>query len=78
MGSALAAFVTTTAGMSWLLSCAIKAALLLAASWLGAALLRRSTAAAAPVPQGGSSGATGLPSRSAISERASTPSAAAL
>jgi beta-lactamase regulating signal transducer with metallopeptidase domain len=46
MGSALAAFVTTTAGMSWLLSCSIKAALLLAASWLGAALLQRGTAAA--------------------------------
>jgi beta-lactamase regulating signal transducer with metallopeptidase domain len=46
MGSALAAFVTTTDGMSWLLSCSIKVALLLAASGVGAALLRRSTAAA--------------------------------
>ena len=46
MGSTLAALVTTTAGMSWLVSCSIKAALLLAASWLGAALLRRGTAAA--------------------------------
>jgi len=32
--------------MAWLLSCSIKAALLLAASWFGATLLRRSTAAA--------------------------------
>jgi beta-lactamase regulating signal transducer with metallopeptidase domain len=46
MGSALVTFVTTTAGMSWLLSCSIKAALLLAASGLGAGLLRRGTAAA--------------------------------
>lgn len=46
MGTTLTAFVTTTAGMSWLVSCALKAALLLAASWLGAALPRRGTAAA--------------------------------
>lgn len=32
--------------MSWLVSCSLKVGLLLAASWLGAALLRRSTAAA--------------------------------
>jgi len=36
----------TAAGMSWLLSSSVKAALLLAASWLGAVLLRRGTAAA--------------------------------
>lgn len=46
MISTLATFVTTTAGMSWLLACSLKASLLLAASWLGAALLRRGTAAA--------------------------------
>lgn len=38
--------VTSTAGMAWLLSCALKASLLLAASALGATLLRRGTAAA--------------------------------
>ena len=38
--------VVTASEVSWLLSCAIKASLLLAASWLGAALLRRGTAAA--------------------------------
>ncbi|MDB4971121.1 MAG: antirepressor regulating drug resistance protein [Myxococcales bacterium] len=46
MGSVLAALLPTTAGISWLLSSSVKAALLLAASWLGAALLRRGTAAA--------------------------------
>jgi beta-lactamase regulating signal transducer with metallopeptidase domain len=46
MRTALEALVTTPAGMSWLVSCAIKAALLLAASWAGAALLRRGPAAA--------------------------------
>jgi beta-lactamase regulating signal transducer with metallopeptidase domain len=46
VGSALAALLPTTAGMSWLLSSSVKAALLLATSWLGAVLLRRGTAAA--------------------------------
>lgn len=46
MAPALAALLPTTAGMAWLLSASVKAALLLAASWLGAALLRRGTAAA--------------------------------
>jgi beta-lactamase regulating signal transducer with metallopeptidase domain len=46
MAAALLAFVTSTAGMSWLVSCSIKAALLLAASGLGAVILRRGTAAA--------------------------------
>ena len=40
------AFVTSSAGMTWLLACALKAGLLLAAAGLGAALLRRGTAAA--------------------------------
>jgi beta-lactamase regulating signal transducer with metallopeptidase domain len=39
-------FLTSTEGMSWLVSCSIKAGLLFAASWLGAQLLRRATAAA--------------------------------
>lgn len=46
MGSALAELLPTTAGMSWLLSSSVKAALLLAVSWIGAVLLRRGTAAA--------------------------------
>ncbi|MES2640221.1 MAG: M56 family metallopeptidase [Myxococcota bacterium] len=46
MGPALAAFVPTAAGMAWLLSASVKAALVLAAAWVGAMLLRRSTAAA--------------------------------
>lgn len=46
MGTSVVAFVTSSAGMAWLVSCAGKAALLLAASWGGAALLRRSPAAA--------------------------------
>lgn len=36
----------TPTGAIWLLTCALKAALLLGASWVGAALLRRATAAA--------------------------------
>lgn len=46
MSEELFAFVTTADGISWLLDCSLKAALLLAASWLGAALLRRDSAAA--------------------------------
>jgi beta-lactamase regulating signal transducer with metallopeptidase domain len=46
VNGALAELVPTTAGMWWLLSSSLKAALLLAMSWLGAVLLRRSTAAA--------------------------------
>jgi beta-lactamase regulating signal transducer with metallopeptidase domain len=46
MRAALSALFTTPDGMSFVVSCSIKAALLLAASWVGAALLRRSTAAA--------------------------------
>ncbi|MCE9575743.1 MAG: AgmX/PglI C-terminal domain-containing protein [Deltaproteobacteria bacterium] len=42
----LTALVTTAEGVSWLLACALRAALLLAAAGLGAALLRRSAAAA--------------------------------
>jgi len=44
--SAFVDFVTSTAGVAWTLSCAIKAALLLCASWVGARLLRGDTAAA--------------------------------
>lgn len=39
-------FVTSVDGMSWLLTVALEAGVLLVASWLGATLLRRSTAAA--------------------------------
>ncbi len=46
MGAALAELLPTTAGMWWLLSSSVKAALLLAMSWVGAVLLRRGTAAA--------------------------------
>ncbi len=46
MATALAGLVTTPAGVAWLLTCAGEAALLLAAAWLGAALLRRAPAAA--------------------------------
>ncbi len=46
MFTTLYAFVTSSAGMAWLLACALKAGLLLAAAGLGAALLRRGTAAA--------------------------------
>lgn len=46
MSAALAAILSTAAGMAWLLSVSAKAALLLAASWLGAVLLRRGSAAA--------------------------------
>ncbi len=46
MGSLLATLLPATAGMAWLLSASLKVALLLVATWLGAALLRRGTAAA--------------------------------
>lgn len=46
MSPAPLALLTTVDGMSWLLTCALKAGLLLAAAWLGAALLRRGAAAA--------------------------------
>lgn len=42
----MSALFTTQAGVSWLLACALEAAGLLAASWLGAVLLRRAPAAA--------------------------------
>lgn len=46
MAAAVAGLVTTAAGLSWIGVCALEAAVLLAASWLGAALLRRGSAAA--------------------------------
>ena len=46
MRASVVDLVTSSAGMSWSVSCALEAGVLLAASWLGAMLLRRSSAAA--------------------------------